>query len=277
MRKIIFLTLCLIVTMSCSQKPLIFSVMGDVPRSEAEDELLQKQITAHNQFSRSEFMLHVGDIKAGSTPCDEAVYAKVAGYLHGLTVPTFIVPGDNEWNDCDDPEAAWRYWESYFLRFDKFWHHRIKVEQQAGRPENIAFVQKKVLLVGLNLVGGTVYDQTVWDAMIKDAGDWVEQQFSDNKNKVYAAVVFAQANLKDKHLPFTEKFLSSCTAFEKPVLYLHGDGHKWEYQPEWNLTNLTRVQVDKGGIALPLQVTVSPENGFSFNREAFLMEGITSL
>jgi hypothetical protein len=80
--------------------------MGDVPRSEVEDSIIQQQIQGHNDSSNSEFMIHVGDIKDGISPCDENVYKKVKGYLKKIKVPTFIVPGDNEWNDCENPEIA---------------------------------------------------------------------------------------------------------------------------------------------------------------------------
>ena len=70
-----------------ANEPVIFSVMGDVPRSEKEDVLLQKQVKAHNEKSPAQFMVHVGDIKSGKTPCDEAVFAKVSSYLKELKIP----------------------------------------------------------------------------------------------------------------------------------------------------------------------------------------------
>ena len=247
--------------------------MGDVPRSAAEDVLIQKQIKAHNLHSPSLFMLHVGDIKAGSQPCDEQIYKKVSGYLKKLTVSIFLVPGDNEWNDCDDPKQAWAYWTQYFLRFDKNWDHQLEVIQQKQRPENVAFVTNNVLMIGINLVGGRIHDQGEWDSMMDDDIQWIKDQFKLNKSNVYAAVIFEQANLKDKQSKFSERFFPVCKKFEKPVLFLHGDGHKWLHDKEWKEKNITRVQVDQGGIALPLQVEVSKEYDevFRFNRTPFEM------
>lgn len=51
------------VLIGCSEKqnePLTFSVMEDVPRSEEENGILQKQISDFNIHSKSEFMVHVG-------------------------------------------------------------------------------------------------------------------------------------------------------------------------------------------------------------------------
>lgn len=269
-----FFLIGLVIFFSCTPDDVIFSVMGDVPRSQEEDVLLQKQIKAHNKYSPSKFMLHVGDIKSGGQPCDEAVYKKVSGYMQQLSIPTFMVPGDNEWNDCDDPAQAWKFWQQYFNRFDENWSHNFKVQHQQNRQENMAFVYNKVLLIGINLVGGRVHNESEWASMMNDASDWIKLQLEKNQTKVYSAIVFVQANLKEKHGPFTQPFLVSADKFNKPLLYLHGDGHRWQYVEQWQAENITRVQVDQGGIALPLQITVSAksEKIFQFNRTPFELE-----
>lgn len=259
---------CLLLFATCAQaqQSLQFSVMGDVPRSAHEDTLLQQQIIDHNRHSNSEFMLHLGDIKSGGAPCDEAVYTKVAGYLRKLDVPVFIVPGDNEWNDCDDPDQAWAFWTTYFLAFERYWHYKPLVTHQPQRPENIAWTSKGVLLVGINLVGGRIFDQSRWDVLLRDDAAWVTRQLAQNKDSVRAAVVFAQANPNEKHALFMTQFRAAARAFEKPILFIHGDGHHWLHDDPWLESNIVRVQVDKGGIAPPLQVTVMQNGEFHFQR-----------
>jgi hypothetical protein len=143
-----------------------FSVMGDVPRTEEEKTILTDQILHHNARSTAQFMIHVGDIKSGSDPCDEQVYKDVAAQLLMLDVPTFIVPGDNEWNDCQDPDKAWQFWEQYFLNFEQNWNIGWEVTHQQEQKENLAFVYHDVLFIGLNLVGGRIHDQEEWDEKI---------------------------------------------------------------------------------------------------------------
>ncbi len=275
MRKMILVFTGLFLLSGCQSNtkvdPLIFSVMGDVPRSVSEDTLLQRQITAHNKYSASEFMLHVGDIKSGGAPCDEEVYQRVSGFLKQLSVPTFIVPGDNEWNDCPDPLAAWSLWTEYFMNFDKNWAYDPKVERQEGAKENIAWVTQDVLMIGINLVGGRVHNQIEWDRMMSKAADWIDVQLKNKKESVKAAVIFAQANPKKKHQPFMNKFLQSVKAFQKPILFLHGDGHRWLYDSPWQVPNLVRVQIDQGRIALPLEITVNSnaDSTFQFKRTPF--------
>ena len=168
---LILLQSCFLLFQAKCEKPgktekIVFSVMGDVPRSLQEDTLLQKQIHAHNLKSPSKMMFHVGDIKAGSDPCDEAVYQKVCGFLKKLDVPVFIVPGDNEWNDCENPIQAWKYWEKYFLKFDNNWKLKYNVEYQTGQQENFSFKINDILFVGINLVGGRIHDQKIWNKKI---------------------------------------------------------------------------------------------------------------
>jgi len=250
---------------------LIFAVMGDVPRSHKEETILQKQISEHNRLSQAEFIVHVGDIKSGGAPCADSVYYKVANYLKKSTIPVFIVPGDNEWNDCEHPDEAWKLWKKYFMRFEENWRRAPEVKHQRNRPENFAFARKRVLLIGINLVGGRVFDQAVWDKVLQDDADWVEEQFKKRGKSVRAAVVFAQANPNEKHKLFMDRFRAAVRTFRKPVLFIHGDGHKWLYDDPWLEPNLVRVQVDRGGIAPPVQVIVNPasEQPFQFNRKLF--------
>jgi len=253
--------------MRISKGPVIFSVMGDVPRNEEEKVNLQEQIRQHNQQSSAQFVFHVGDIKSGSTPCDEDNYILVADYLKQLTVPVFIVPGDNEWNDCEYPVQAWNFWEQYFMAFDQNWDIPFEVQRQNGYPVNSAFVQQNVLFIALNLVGGRIHDQVEWDAMQQNAVDWIGQQLQ--QKKLFAAVIIAQANPDEKHKLFMDQFLPLVKAFDRPIVFIHGDGHHWLHDDPWLVPNLIRVQVDKGGIADPLQVTISGNKAKTFKFERF--------
>jgi len=246
----------------CTSKnaTIIFSVMGDVPRSNTEDIIIQEQIKQHNEMSESEFMVHVGDIKTGKTPCDEKIYSKVAGYLKKLNIPTFIVPGDNEWNDCANPDSAWKYWEKYFLNFENNWQFDFEVKRQTERNENFTFVSNKVLFIGINLVGGLIHDSTEWKIRHKQNVEWIDSQIEKYNEIVSFAVIFAQANPDNKHVDFMKRFLISAEQFNKPIIFIHGDGHEWIFEEKWLLPNITRIQVDKGGIAPPLKAILHLES-----------------
>ena len=73
-----------------ARKLVTFYAMGDVPYAPEENTLLPRQIAELPKDA--EFVIHVGDIKSGSAPCDEAVYNKVFGMLSQSAAPVFIVP-----------------------------------------------------------------------------------------------------------------------------------------------------------------------------------------
>ena len=258
---------------SCAQspgKPFTFAVMGDVPYAENEFGLLKKQLSELPE--RTEFVFHVGDIKAGAPPCVESIYIRVAGVLRESRPPVFVLPGDNEWNDCvvPAPDVAWGYWKKHFLRFDRQWKHQLPVRRQLSRIENMALVHSGVLLVGVNLVGGRVHDRDEWEIRQEQDVQWLREQFEAVGADVSCAVVLGHAFPKaDNKKRFEKGFLKVAKSFDRPIAYLHGDGHKWTHDRPWKThPNIERIQVDQGGIAPPLLVTPThdPRQPFAFDR-----------
>ncbi len=271
-----------------SRTLVTFAAMGDVPYGltkeaiEAEEEILKAQLIDLNKDETIGFTVHVGDIKKGAIPCKEGVYETVSEILETSKVPVFIIPGDNEWNDCKDPKEAWEFWETHFMRFDEKWDHEFDVKRQKGRKENFAFLENGVLFLGLNLVGGKIHKKKEWESMIEDDLDWLTKQFSEHSSSVSSAVVFIHANpgkldgdefdhKKEEYKPII-KFLDKETAkhFPKPILMIHGDGHKWIHDfPFPNAgSRITRVQVTQGGLEAPLKVEVTdnPDQPFRLTR-----------
>lgn len=250
-------------------EPLNFSATGCGPYKPDEEALLERYVAMVGGDTKSEFLIHLGDIVSGSKKVwPEAQYAKVAGILKTSKIPVFVVPGDNEWNDLDDPEIGWKHWTRHFLHFEKQFADAPKPATQADRPENFAWTSKGVLLIGINLVGGRVHDKQEWKTRMKQDVDWIQSQLSQHGAKVRAAVVFAQAMPSPDHEPFFRDFAALCQAFKKPVLYLHADGHVWQLQKAWRAPNLWRVQTDMVGNNPPVQVTVTEDASqpFVFDR-----------
>lgn len=243
-----------------------FSAMGDVPYSASEDRLLAQQITALPAVN--EFVVHLGDIKSGVTPCDEKVYVKVQQMLSKSKAPVFIIPGDNEWNDCPDPAKAWAHWVRHFTRFDQRWKHKLPVFRQIGRKENFSFLHRGVLFVGLNIVGGKLHDPAEWKKRHAECLEWTRRNLEIFGKKASSLVIFGHALPNQNHKDFFDPFNKDAGEFGKPILYLHGDGHRWIHDRPFAAKNILRVQVDMGGIAPPLLVTVTddPRSPFVFDR-----------
>ena len=74
---------------------------GDLPYSDVQaSEGVPRLVTDMNR-SWLAFSVHAGDIKSGSTRCDNPVYAQAEARLNMLRAPAMYTPGDNEWTDCD--------------------------------------------------------------------------------------------------------------------------------------------------------------------------------
>jgi len=250
-------------------RPLRFTVIGDGPRPESDWPLLERYFEEEDvHHNRSAFMLHVGDICAGTDRLPESYYERVAALFSTSPIPIVIVPGDNEWNDLDDPDEGWAYWERHFLGFEERFPDAPDLRHQPGRPENVAWVTQGVLFVGINLVGGRVHDAEEWKRRHADNVVWVRENFDQYAGEVRAAVVFCQALPGEKNRDFTEPFGELAASFGKPVLYLHGDGHTWEVEQDWMAGNVLRVMVDNVGRNPPVQVTVTgnPHHPFMFDR-----------
>jgi hypothetical protein len=245
---------------------IVFCAMGDVPYAAEEDALLPKQIA--DLPTDAEFVVHVGDIKAGATPCDEAVYKKVSGMLAKSKPPVFIIPGDNEWNDCMHPAQAWSFWEKHFMRFDRRWQHEFPIFRQLEREENFSFVKGNVLFIGINIVGGRVHDSDEWKQRHAQDLSWTRRNLRLFGETVTSAVVFGHANPNAHHSDFFDEFSSEAKLFGKPVLYLHGDGHRWIHDRPFAAKNILRVQVDQGGKAPPVKIAITNDSSepFRFDR-----------
>ncbi|GIW91272.1 MAG: hypothetical protein KatS3mg109_1704 [Pirellulaceae bacterium] len=241
-----------------SEDPIVvFYAVGDSPYVFFEVPLLAAQV--QSLPADGEFLVHLGDIKLGAAPCEEAVYRDVARLLRRSPRPVFIVPGDNEWNDCRDPREAWQLWSKYFLRFEEQWHPSFPVVHQSERPENFAFQLRHVLFVGLNLVGGTVHDPSEWRRRHQDNSRWLETKIAENPDATHC-VVMAHALLREPHQDFVEALRRIARRFSRPMLYLHGDGHAWIFDQPFGVPNVWRIQVDRGGLAPPVQIRIHQDS-----------------
>jgi hypothetical protein len=251
--------------------PLVFTAMGCGPYNEAAEVALRRFVATENRVSDSEFMVHLGDIVTGKRlDWGEDQFVKVHELLtSGNSIPTFIVPGDNEWNDQNDPAQSWIWWTNHFLMMDARWDFPSPVARQSGRWENCAFVRNGALVIGINKVGGKIHDPAEWDARLADNAKWISAQFEEHGAKVHSAVILAQATAAGGHTGMLKGFTNAAKAFGQPVLYLHADGHKWYVnEKEW-APNITHVQLDLISSNFPpVQVTLTgdPKEPFRFDR-----------
>ncbi|MEI9937540.1 MAG: hypothetical protein WDO69_10005 [Pseudomonadota bacterium] len=86
--------------LSTSVAPIDLAVIGDTPYGAAQIEDFPNLMAAMDADPRISYAVHLGDIKDGSSRCDDSYFAQIFAGFSTLTIPMIYTPGDNEWTDC---------------------------------------------------------------------------------------------------------------------------------------------------------------------------------
>lgn len=76
---------------------------------------------------------------------------------------------------------------------------------------------------------------------------------------------------------FFAPFNDDAVKFAKPILLLHGDGHRWIHDRPFAAGSILRVQVDQGGIAPPRWATTKIGRSSAWSRSLFVFDGLRGL
>ena len=78
-----------------------YAVIGDMPYGKGKLDSLPQLIALINADPAVQVVIHVGDIKAGSSSdCNDAYFATIKGLFDTFADPLVYTIGDNEWTDC---------------------------------------------------------------------------------------------------------------------------------------------------------------------------------
>ena len=78
-----------------------YAVIGDMPYGKGKLDSMPQLIALINADPAVQFVIHVGDIKAGSSSdCNDAYFATIKGLFDTFADPLVYTIGDNEWTDC---------------------------------------------------------------------------------------------------------------------------------------------------------------------------------
>jgi hypothetical protein len=208
--------------------------------------------------------------------------------LLGALISSFYT--DNEWNDCPNINQGYAHWNTVFGKFDQNWYHTFDVSRPTERPENFSFIHKKVLYIGLNLVGGRVHNTDEWLARLSGQLQWVQElvesyinERPDNDEIVSISrgrlpvakrvVLFGHADPTADHADFFEPLADYIVGVSARIrngdtdaangasdiafLYLNGDSHVWKYEPNFfGVPQFSRIQVEGGTRNPPVEITV---------------------
>jgi len=146
-----------------------FALWGDMPYHTPGSPDTQSPkiapLIADINAAKVDFTVFDGDIKSGSSPCSNDVYATAAGYFNLFVAPMVYVPGDNEWTDChrknnggyNNLERLSYIRQTMFASPYSFGQRPFALEHQgplAGLyAENTRWKYGDVVFVGLNVPG----------------------------------------------------------------------------------------------------------------------------
>jgi hypothetical protein len=178
-----------------------FGIWGDMPyvtrgRPDVESPRIPALIADMNAANLA-FAVFIGDLKSGSSPCTDDVYAAAVGRFNTFSGPMIYVPGDNEWTDChrtnnggyDALERLAFIRRTMFATPDTFGQTPLRLERQ-GPPggvyaENTRWTHGQVVLVALNVPGSN--NNKVGAADCLSAGSARTRAHCDADNAEYAA------------------------------------------------------------------------------------------
>jgi hypothetical protein len=231
-------------------EPLRFFAVGDLPYSPSEMEPL-RALLADGAAGGSPFLVHLGDIKSGSTPCTDDQLREIAGLFRAQPVPVVYSIGDNEWTDCGrkaagglDPRGRLKRVREIFFGDPSVLRLGALDPIQAGKtfPEIYAFARHGVLVVVLHVVGsnnGLDRSDTVATAELagrdRENRRFLERALASPQGRTARALVLAiQANPLFENAAgpagyrgFKDRLVALMRRFQGPVLVLHGDTHRF--------------------------------------------------
>lgn len=238
-------------TQSPTSSKVNFLIMGG--RFDGDDtKILENGLKSLPNVDDSTILIHLGDWNSPyTTSCDEDSFITNVNSYKQSSVPVYFVPGDNEYNDCPNPTEALDFWNQYLLDFEtKYWPEPSwnVVRQSPDYSENFAFLQRKILFVGINLVGGIVHDQAEWDARHEADLLWIDTTAAKYDGSYTTMVIFAHA---DPEIQINQNFFSGfypmVERYDEQVIFVHRNLgiDTWKTESGYNgIRNLEVVAVE---------------------------------
>jgi hypothetical protein len=288
-----------------------FSViaMGDMPYVLPADFIRFENLIRAVNSDKPAFSVHVGDIKSSNTPCTEAYYEKIIGYLGEFESPLIYTPGDNEWTDCNkvaagsyDPEERLEVVRKLFFKDNtSFGKTKITTLPQSESAGFSKFVENRtwdfngivfgtVHLVGTNNFFLPTSKNHNSEFFERDKANvaWLAEIFNHAKKVNSAGIfIFTQADMfsEDKAASgcfnrFLRELKILTTDFKEPVVLVHGDSHKFivdkpflQEDSKRVLENFTRIQVFGEQDIQAVKIIINTGSKSLFQVEQFLVSG----
>lgn len=219
---------------------LSFAVWGDMPYSRVERELAV-DLLAEQSRQPLAFSLHIGDLKSGNQPCDNALYADRQALLNASRHPWVLLAGDNDWLDCARASAGGHDpFERLAALRQRFFNAPtpFPLQRQGAAPENTRWIGHGVLFVGVNLPGSPLPDNAAAQALRRHVLDWLDEAAALADPQTVRATVIAfhahpgfaahaRGGTSVRHAWFLDRLVAWAKHDRRPLLLIHGDTHTY--------------------------------------------------
>jgi len=229
-----------------------FALIGDTPYSDYERRQLPGML-AEIAGEHVDLVIHVGDIKHSRDPCSDAVFADRLQMFSAFPGAFVLVPGDNEWADCDRVTAGHFAPEERLARLRALFYadahslggKPLAVERQPGDyREHQRWRLGPVLFVTLNVPGSNNNLKAAGDpgpeasARMPQVLAWLREGFALARRERLRGIVvalhgdpglehFGSGFAHAAYRELLEALRAETLAFDGQVLFLHGDSH-WQ-------------------------------------------------
>lgn len=243
------------------------AIIGDTPYGTAQFNNFPNDIAEINASPKVRFVVHLGDIKNGSTTCPDSYFQSIRSKFDTFKDSLVYTPGDNEWTDCHranngNYNPLDRLVKLRQIFFDNPGHTLgqrsvgIYSQNALGFPENTIWKRLGVMFGVVNVPGsnddlvpwtgawgdgvhvGSV-QQNEHDIRLAANLKWIHNTFLRAKRANSRAVVIGlQADMFDPlqvaagqvsaYAPVVHALATESAAWGKPVLLLNGDSHLYE-------------------------------------------------
>ena len=268
MRRLLLLAVALAATaltttpaLAASGGPATLAIIGDTPYGDAQIANFHNDIAQLNADPDVSWVVHLGDIKNGSTVCSDSYFSFIRTSFDSFADPLVYTPGDNEWTDCHRannggyvPTERLAKLRSLFFDRPGITLGKPALVLPEGRqyPENVLWRNAGVLFSVLNVPGSnndlvpwfgapavSAEQQQEYDGRLRADLLWLDATFAAARlTRAPAVAIGIQADMFDPaailagqvdgFAPFVERLAKLTRAYGKPVLLMNGDSHVYE-------------------------------------------------
>ena len=244
------------------------AVIGDTPYGDEQEAAFPRLVDDVNVDPDVSTVLHLGDIKNGSSTCDDARFTRLRDLYETFEDPFLYTPGDNEWTDCHRPAAGGFVPTERLAKLRALFYPETDIpvaSQRAPFVENQRWSEADVTYALVHVVGSdngrapwfggaetpAQREERLAEVEAREAAalDWIDRAFeAAERERTRGVVIGMQADTFVGSTAFDRinaRLEQRARRFGRPVLLLQGDTHVYKTdRPLAGAPNLVRVVVE---------------------------------